>query len=363
VARATVAVLFGGRSSEHGVSCVTASGVLGAIDRDRWDVVAVGIARDGQWTLASDDPDDWKIRGGELPSVVGGGTTVVLPPRAGEPMWRVERPGGSLEDLAPIDVVFPLLHGPWGEDGTVQGALDLLDIRYVGAGVLASALGMDKAFAKVAFAAEGLPVARAVAVSSLGDLVVRADEVAALGLPVFVKPARAGSSQGVTRVASRDELEAAVATAMKHDPKVLIEEAITGREIECAVLETSDGPKASPPGEIVTGGDHDFYDYEAKYFDEASVTLSCPADVTDDVRATVQEYALRAFRAIGAEGIARVDTFVRPDGSVVVNEINTMPGFTPFSMYPRMWQEAGIDYPALVESLLRAALERPAGLR
>ncbi len=363
MARPTVAVLFGGRSSEHGISCVTASGVLGAIDRDRWDVLAVGIARDGQWTLANDDPDDWKIRGGELPSVVGGGATVLLPRRAGEPMWRVERPSGVLEDLAPIDVVFPLLHGPWGEDGTIQGALDLLDIRYVGAGVLASALGMDKAFAKLAFEAAGLPVARAVTVTSLGDLVVGRDEIAALGIPVFVKPSRAGSSQGVTRVSSTDELEAAVATAMKHDPKVLIEEAVVGREIECAVLETGDGLRASPPGEIVTGGDHEFYDYEAKYFDEASVTLSCPAAVSDEVRATVQDFALRAFRAIGCEGIARVDTFVRADGSVVVNEINTMPGFTPFSMYPRMWHEAGISYPALVESLLRAALERSAGLR
>jgi D-alanine-D-alanine ligase len=278
-------------------------------------------------------------------------------------VWRVERPGHVLEDLAPIDVVFPLLHGPWGEDGTLQGALDLLDIRYVGAGVLASALGMDKAFAKVAFEAAGLPVAPSVTVASLGDLVVRAGEIETLGLPLFVKPARAGSSQGVTRVASRDELEAAVATAMKHDPKVLVEAAIYGREIECAVLETSDGLRASPPGEIVTGGDHEFYDYDAKYFDEASVTLSCPADVTDDVRGTVQDYAVRAFRAIGGEGIARVDTFVRPDGSVLVNEINTMPGFTPFSMYPRMWQEAGIDYPELVETLLRAALDRPAGLR
>ncbi len=363
MARPTVAVLFGGRSSEHGISCVTASGVLAAIDRDRWDVVAVGIARDGQWTLVNDDPDDWKIRNGELPSVVGGGATVLLPTRAGDPTWRVERESGAVEDLAAIDVVFPLLHGPWGEDGTVQGALDLLDIRYVGAGVLASALGMDKSFTKIAFTAAGLPVARSVTVAGFGDLVVGRDEITALGLPVFVKPSRAGSSQGVSRVGAWDELEAAVATAMKHDPKVLVEAAIVGREVECAVLETEDGLRASPPGEIVTGGDHAFYDYDAKYFDEASVTLSCPADVTDTVRATIQDYAVRAFRAIGAEGLARVDTFVRPDGSVVINEINTMPGFTPYSMYPRMWQEAGLTYGDLVEALLRTALDRPAGLR
>lgn len=368
MARPTVAVLFGGRSSEHGISCVTASGVLRAIDRSRWDVLAVGIARDGQWTLANDDPDDWRIREGELPSVVGGGATVLPPFRAGDATWRVLRndgsiEGGAVEDLASVDVVFPLLHGPWGEDGTVQGALDLVDVRYVGSGVLASALGMDKAFAKIAFRAAGLPVANAVVIDGDGDVSLRRGEIEALRLPVFVKPARAGSSQGVSRVASWEELDAALASALKHDPKVLIEEGVPGREIECAVLETPDGVRASQPGEIVTRGDHDFYDYEAKYFDEAAVTLACPADLPPAVIATVREYALRAFAAIGGEGIARADMFVLPDGSVVVNEINTMPGFTPFSMYPRMWEVEGIDYPALVETLLATALDRPVGLR
>jgi D-alanine-D-alanine ligase len=371
VARPTVAVLFGGRSSEHGVSCVTASGVLRAIDRSRWDVLAVGIARDGQWTLVNDDPDDWRIREGELPSVVGGGATVLPPFRAGEGMWRVLRDGGAveggaieggaIEDLAAVDVVFPLLHGPWGEDGTVQGALDLVDVRYVGCGVLASALGMDKAFAKIAFRAAGLPVANAVVID--GDVAPMRTEIEALRLPVFVKPARAGSSQGISRVASWDALEAAIASALKHDPKVLVEEGVAGREIECAVLETPAGVRASQPGEIVTRGDHEFYDYEAKYFDEAAVTLACPAVLPPGVSEVVRDYALRAFAAIGGEGIARADMFVLEDGSVVVNEINTMPGFTPFSMYPRMWEVEGLDYRALVETLLTTALERPVGLR
>jgi len=363
VARPTVAILFGGRSSEHGISCVTASGVLRAIDRSRWDVVAVGIARDGEWTLANDDPDDWRMHDGELPSVVGGGTTVLPPFRSDDPMWRVRRDGGKVEDLAAVDVVFPLLHGPWGEDGTVQGALDLVDVRYVGSGVLASAIGMDKAFAKVAFRAVGLPVAEAVVLDGAAEAALRRGEIEQLRLPVFVKPARAGSSQGVSRVASWDEFGAALGAALKHDPKVLIEEGVAGREIECAVLETPDRLSASQPGEIVTAGEHDFYDYEAKYFDEAAVTLSCPADLPEAVVETVRDYALRAFVAIGAEGLARVDMFVRQDGSVVLNEINTMPGFTPFSMFPRMWDVEGLDYPALVETMLTTALERPVGLR
>ncbi len=363
MAHPTVAILFGGRSSEHGVSCVTAGGVLGAIDRNRWDVVAVGIAEDGQWTLASDSPDAWRIRHGELPRVTGGGDTVLLPARAGERMWRVERGGGRIEDLAEINVVFPLLHGPYGEDGTVQGALELVDVPYVGCGVLASALGMDKEFMKLTFEAAGLPVARCVVLHRDEDAARHRDEVRSLPLPVFVKPARAGSSMGVSRVAAWDGLEPAIADALKHDPKVLIEEGLVGREVECAVLASTEGTRISQPGEIVTGGEHNFYDYEAKYFDEEHVNLICPANLPAETLATVRDYARRAFDAIGGEGIARVDTFVRADGSVVVNEINTMPGFTPFSMYPRMWQVEGIEYPELVETLLRAALDRPVGLR
>jgi len=362
VARQTVAVLLGGRSSEHGVSCVTASGVLEAIDRDSWDVIAVGITLDGRWVHVSDDPLDWRIRDGDLPQVGEDGDPVLLPGRADERTWRVERQG-RLERLADVDVVFPVLHGPWGEDGTLQGALELVDVRYVGAGVLASALGMDKEFARIVFRSAGLPVTRSIVVRGAEEAHRRRSEIEDLSLPLFVKPARAGSSVGVSRVGSLEALDAALAEAFKHDAKAIVEEGVMGREIECAVLETSDGIRVSPPGEIATAGGHEFYDYEAKYFDEASVTLSCPVELPPGASETVQDYARRAFVALGCEGIARVDTFVKEDGSVVVNEVNTMPGFTPFSMYPRMWQADGLTYPDLVETMLRTALDRPVGLR
>ena len=360
--RPTVAVLFGGRSSEHGVSCVTAGGVLGAIDRDRWNVIAVGITRDWRWTLQSDSPDEWRIVDGRMPEVDDDGPTVLLPRRVGESAWRLEHEG-LVEPLADVAVAFPLLHGPWGEDGTLQGALELLDVRYVGAGVLASAIGMDKQYMKASFRAAGLPVTPDVILTPGEPVALRKHEVEELGYPVFVKPARAGSSMGISRVESWDALEAAVAGAAKHDPKVLIEAAVAGREIETAVLGARDGVRTSPPGEIVTGGDHTFYDFEAKYLDEAHVDLVCPADLPAEVAESIQDVAARAFAAVSAEGIARVDVFLGSDGAVTVNEINTMPGFTPTSMYPRMWASGGVTYAELVEELIQAALSRPVGLR
>ena len=260
MSRPTVAVLFGGRSSEHGVSCVTAGGVLGAIDRERWNVVAIGITRDGRWTLQSDDPASWRLADGVMPTVPDEGPTVLPPRRVGESVWRLEE-DGSVRDLGEIAVVFPLLHGPWGEDGTVQGALELTDVRYVGSGVLASAMGMDKQYMKAAFRAAGLPVTPDVVLLPGESVASRRDEIEALGLPVFVKPTRAGSSMGISRVDAWEQLEAAVADAVKHDPKVLIEAGVAGREIETAVLGARDGIRTSPPGEIITGGDHAFYDY------------------------------------------------------------------------------------------------------
>jgi len=373
----TVAVIFGGRSSEHGVSCVTAAGVLGAIDRTRWSVVAVGITRDGRWTRVSADPEEWRLRDGVLPHVPDDGPTVVLPSRVGDGMWWVEDEGaggasgagagiGDARRLVPwaqVTVAFPVLHGPFGEDGTIQGALELLDVRYVGSGVLASAVGMDKQYMKASFRAAGLPVTPDVVVHEGESLEAHRGEIEALGLPVFVKPARAGSSMGISRVEAWEELDAAVAGAVKHDPKVLIEAAVVGREIETAVLEARDGVRTSLPGEIITGGDHTFYDFEAKYLDEGHVELACPAQLDADVVARVQEIARRAFAAVSAEGLARVDVFCGADGAVTVNEINTMPGFTPFSMYPRMWAASGMEYAELVEELLQAALHRRVGLR
>ncbi|GIG39678.1 D-alanine--D-alanine ligase [Cellulomonas phragmiteti] len=361
-------VLFGGRSGEHAISCATAGGVLRAIDRDRYDVVAVGITRAGQWVLADDDPDRWVIRDGRLPEVEDTATHVLLPQGTADREVRVVRDGELAAPLGAVDVVFPLLHGPFGEDGTLQGLLELADVRYVGSGVLASAVGMDKHMMKLVLAGSGLTVGpfRVLPAGREVDAATYGAVVADLGLPLFVKPARAGSSLGISRVDDAADLPAAVAAAREHDPKVIVEAALVGREIECGVLGGRAGasPRASLPGEIlVTDTRHAFYDFEAKYLDEAGVTLACPADLPADVVARVQDVAVRAFEAVGCEGLARVDVFVADDGNVVVNEINTMPGFTPYSMYPRMWDVTGVDYATLVDELVGLALERPTGLR
>ncbi len=365
-----VAVVFGGRSSEHAVSCATAAGVLRAIDRDAYDVVPVGITRDGAWVLAEDDPERLELSAGQTPEVTDTGTEVLLPTKVGESSLKAHRPGEALEALGEVDVVFPLLHGPYGEDGTLQGMLELADIRYVGSGVLASAAGMDKHYMKVVFAGAGLPVGPYTVISDAEwcrDKAAAMDAVSALTFPVFVKPCRAGSSMGVAKVDTPDALEAAIVAAREHDLKVIVESGISGREIECAVLQGRglEPARTSQPGEIVveSGHGHDFYDFEAKYLDGASVVLSCPAELPKGAADEVRRLAAASFEALGCEGLARVDCFVTDGGSVVINEINTMPGFTPLSMYPRMWEESGISYPELVDELIQLALERPVGLR
>lgn len=382
--RPRVLVVFGGVSGEHSISCVTAGGVLRAIDRERYDVVAVGITRTGRWVEVSADPDRWAITDGVLPEVEDIPGRVVLPQAGDPPVARVvaDTPdddgeqglqvaaeGGLLRDLGPIDVVFPLLHGPYGEDGTIQGLLELAGLRYVGAGVLASAVSMDKQFMKLVLAGQGIPVGPYTVIRPgewERNVGAWEETVATLGLPVFVKPARAGSSLGITRVTRLEDLPAAVAAAQEHDPKVLIEAAIEGREIECAVLGGRNGeaPRVSMPGEIrMVSADHDFYDFEAKYLADESAELICPAELPEDIIDRVQDLARRTFEAVACEGLARVDVFVTPDGDVIVNEINTMPGFTPISMYPRMWEASGVPYPQLVHELVQLALERSTGLR
>lgn len=367
--RPRVLLLFGGRSGEHAISCATAGGVLRAIDRSRYDVLPVGITPGGRWVLVEDDPDLWSIVDGRLPEVVDGPRRVLLPQAADEDTVRVLEAGLLPQDIGQVDVVFPLLHGPFGEDGTLQGMLELADVRYVGAGVLASAVGMDKHVMKLVLAGQGLPVAPFVVLRPgdfARDPAAFTDQVRGLGLPVYVKPARAGSSLGISRVDDLADLPAAVAAAEVHDPKVLVETGIVGREIECAVLGGRHGARAraSLPGEIVVSdAKNGFYDFEAKYLDESAVELTCPADLPGDLVERVQDVAVRTFEAVSCEGLARVDVFVTPDGEVVVNEINTMPGFTPFSMYPRMWEATGLTYPDLIDELLRLALERPTGLR
>jgi D-alanine-D-alanine ligase len=261
-----------------------------------------------------------------------------------------------------VDVVFPVLHGPYGEDGTIQGLLELAGVPYVGAGVLASAAAMDKEFTKKLLAAEGLPVGDWAVLRAGVPTLSEADR-ARLGLPVFVKPARAGSSLGVSRVDSWTDLDAAIDHARQTDPKVLVEAAVLGREIECGVLEYPDGRvEASPTAEIHLGGDHTFYDFDAKYLEDVA-TFDIPADLPDGTAARIRDLSVRAFAALDAQGLARVDFFVRPDGEVVINEVNTLPGFTPISMYPRMWAAGGVSYPELITVLIRTALARGTGLR
>jgi D-alanine-D-alanine ligase len=357
--RLRVGVIFGGRSTEHAISCVSAGSVLAAIDRERFEVVPIGITGEGRWVLAGDDPATLAIHGRELPNVDPTGAMLMLP---GDPTTKglvVLAPGEMPEELGTLDVVFPLLHGPYGEDGTLQGLLEMAGIPYVGSGVFASAAAMDKHHMKQLLAAAGLQVPRYVLVRR--GRPVPAD-VADLGLPVFVKPARGGSSIGITKVTRASDLEAAVAEAHRHDPKALVETYVAGREIECGVLCGPDGPEASTPAEVRVTGGQDFYDFEAKYLTDAT-EFDIPPALPDDTVEELRAHALRAFDALDCEGLARVDFFVTPDGQVLVNEVNTMPGFTPASLFPRMWATSGVDYPQLVSRLLDDALRRGTGLR
>jgi D-alanine-D-alanine ligase len=364
--RIRVAVVFGGRSNEHAISCVSAGSILRNLDPRRFDVVAVGITPDGSWVLTGGDPEALVIANRQLPGVSsesGAELALAADPRRAGQLVSVS-PGGS-EVLASVDVVFPVLHGPYGEDGTIQGLLELAGVPYVGAGVLASAVGMDKEFTKKLLVAEGLPVG-AHAVLRPSQSTLEAGERERLGLPVFVKPARGGSSIGISRVTSWEELPAAIAHARRHDPKVIIEAAVTGRELECGVLEFPNGTvQASTVGEIrvvgVRGREDPFYDFATKYLDDAA-ELDVPAKIDDDVSEAIRELAIRVFRVIDCQGLARVDFFLTEDGPLI-NEVNTMPGFTTISMYPRMWAASGVDYPTLLATMVDTALARGPGLR
>lgn len=350
-----VAVVYGGRSSEHGVSVVSAGSVMGALDPDRYEVVPLGITRSGGWVLTGADPEKLQITGRTLPEV-DSGTSVVLPGDPTSSGLVVVEPGEGLRVLDGVDVVFPVLHGRWGEDGTIQGLLEMAGVPYVGPGVFASAAAMDKEFTKKLLRAEDLPIGEFAVVRRGAP--VSAIDVQHLGLPVFVKPARAGSSIGISKVKQWADLAGAVEAAFDHDDKVLIEAAVHGREVECGVLEGEDGrPEASVPAEIRVVRDHDWYDFEAKYLDDAC-EFDVPADLPADVTARVRDLACRAFTALDCAGLARVDFFVKDGGEVIVNELNTMPGFTPISMFPRMWAATGVDYPVLVDRLIASALRR-----
>ncbi|MFD4318068.1 D-alanine--D-alanine ligase family protein [Streptomyces sp. NPDC058548] len=367
-----VAVVFGGRSSEHAISVVTAGAVLSAIDRDKYDVLPIGITTDGRWALTADAPERMAIADRALPNVAElaesgeGGVVLSVDPANREVV--LTEPGAVPRALGEVDVVFPMLHGPYGEDGTLQGLLELSGVPYVGAGVLASAVGQDKEYMKRVFVSFGLPVGpyevirpreweQNPAAARKKIVEFAADH----GWPLFVKPARGGSSMGITKVDDLSGLDEAIEEARRHDPKILVESLLRGREIECGVLEFEDGPRASVPAEIPPVTDHDFYDFEAKYIDSASGIV--PAPIGDEATAEIQRLAVAAYEAVSCEGLVRADFFLTEDGEFVINEINTMPGFTPISMYPRMWQESGVSYPELVDRLIQAALTRSTGLR
>jgi len=378
-----VAVVFGGRSSEHAISCLGAGNVLAALDRDRYEVVPVGIARDGRWILAPDDPGQLAIAGGELPSVDAMSTPGTEIAARLDPATHglvVTAPGDPPHSLGEVDVVLPLLHGAYGEDGTIQGLLEMAGARYAGAGVFASAAGMDKEYMKLIFAARGLPVGPYVVVrdrdwrppapegaSAATAMTERKrvlDDIGELGWPVFVKPARGGSSIGTTRVPGPAGLEEAIELAREHDPKVLVEAAIPGMEIECAVLEGAPGrpPDASVPAQVLVGGGAEFYDFQAKYL-EADTSMAIPPPIPADAIAEVRRLACAAFEALSCESLARVDFFYTPDGRIILNEINTMPGMTSASAFPLMWEATGLSPPQLWSRIIQTALRKRPGLR
>lgn len=358
--RTVVALLFGGRSSEHEISCVTAGAVLKAIDRERFAVVPVGITKSGRFVLQPDDPAAFALDPERMPQVREGGQEVLWPRDASSRTLRVVEADGQIRDLARIDVVFPLLHGLWGEDGTIQGLLDLYGLPYVGSGVFSSAACMDKRMTKVLLAAAGIPVTPSIAFDRWqwrdDEVGIRA-RVDAFSYPVFVKPSRAGSSVGVSRVEAPGELDGALATAFAEDDVVLVEKFQKGREVECGVLggRGHGSPRASVPGEICVSG-HTFYDYEAKYLDESGVEILVPAPLTPVQTESVRNLALQVFTTLDCRGLSRIDFFLTDEG-FVVNEVNTMPGFTPVSMFPLVWTHGDFDYSGLVSELIDMALE------
>ena len=340
-----VAIICGGKSSEHEVSCVSANGILNAIDLSKFEPVLIGITKSGKWLLLPDD-SNFSIVNGALPTVPESGIEVSI-----TSLGLVA--GGK--QLA-IDVAFPVLHGPYGEDGTIQGLFEMIGIKYVGSGVLASAVSMDKSYAKPIFASAGLSVAAGIVVTSKNF-----ELPSNLTFPLFVKPARSGSSRGTTKVKQKSDLASAVEHALSFDTKVIIEQAVVGKEIECAVLQADGKITASEVGQISISSKFEFYDFQAKYLDN-SMELIVPAELPAGVQSKIQQAAITAFNAAGCEGLARVDFFYSTQGEIIINEINTMPGFTPTSVYPKLIEKNGINYQELITKLITTAQTRSASI-
>lgn len=353
-----VAVLLGGKSNEHSISVASAGGVMSAMDLSKFELIPIGITKKGEFVPFNKDPKSLALSEG-LQEVKFEGETISFSLDGSKEIFLTNKKGDR-SSLGTIDVVFPVLHGPFGEDGTIQGFLELAGIPYVGNGVLASAVAMDKQFSKTLFVAAGIatPDFRVVTAKQMvNDPESALEGLKKLKLPVFVKPARAGSSVGITKVKNFDDLPGAVADALDHDDKVIVEVGVTAREIECAVLQgrLDEPERVSVAGEIVVQG-REFYDFEAKYVDSDAAKLTCPANLSEQELAQMQALAVKAFRALGCTGLARVDMFLTKDG-FLLNEINTMPGFTSISMFPRCFQESGIGFTELVSELIELALE------
>jgi D-alanine-D-alanine ligase len=350
-----VAVIFGGKSAEHEVSLQSAKSVIAAIDRNKYDVVLVGIDKAGKWYLNEESHYLLNADNPKLIQLNKSNTEITLTSEGNSNHLLDLKTGKPVET---IDVVFPVLHGTYGEDGSIQGFFKLMNIPFVGCGIVGSSVGMDKDVTKRLLRDAGIGVAKWITVTKTNRASVNFKSSSSeLGLPMFIKPANAGSSVGVHKVSTEEEFNKALDDAFQFDRKVLIEEAVKGREIEVAVL-GNENPKASIPGEIIPT--HSFYSYEAKYIDEHGAKLSLPAKLSDKEVKDVQEIAVQAFLAIGCEGLARVDFFLKENGELLINEINTMPGFTNISMYPKLWQLSGITFPELIDRLITLALERHA---
>lgn len=377
MAKKRIVVMYGGKADEHSISCISAASALRALDTDKFEAIPVGITKDGKWIVNGENPLGWSLDEG-LPTVekTPGAKDVVLEVALGQDGFFAREDDGTLTPFGHVDAVFPVLHGPYGEDGTIQGLFEMMGVPYVGCGVLASAACMDKHYTKVLLAAAGIPVAPGITLDARSfdkasefktdaDAIMAQVSEAGLQYPLFVKPSRAGSSFGVTKVEHEGdaaELAAAVYEASRHDWRILVEQGIDAREIECAVLcpKAGEAPQASWPGEIVLDkraeGDDQFYDFDSKYMDAAASHVEVPANLPEETLNLVRETAKKAFVAVDGAGLGRVDTFVTKDGKVMVNEINTMPGFTSISMYPKAWEATGVRYTDLITMLIEGVL-------
>lgn len=377
MAKKRIVVMYGGKADEHSISCISAASALRALDTDKFEAIPVGITKDGKWIVNGENPLGWSLDEG-LPTVekTPGAKEVVLEVALGQDGFFAREDDGTLTPFGHVDAVFPVLHGPYGEDGTIQGLFEMMGVPYVGCGVLASAACMDKHYTKVLLAVAGIPVAPGITLDARSfdkasefktdaDAIMAQVSEAGLQYPLFVKPSRAGSSFGVTKVEHEGdaaELAAAVYEASRHDWRILVEQGIDAREIECAVLcpKAGEAPQASWPGEIVLDkraeGDDQFYDFDSKYMDAAASHVEVPANLPEETLNLVRETAKKAFVAVDGAGLSRVDTFVTKDGKVMVNEINTMPGFTSISMYPKAWEATGVRYTDLITMLIEGVL-------